>query len=443
MITVIEPNEAPQAPKSVPLDALHRALGARMVPFAGYTMPLQYGEGIIAEHRQCRERAALFDVSHMGQAVLRGAAAAAAFERLVPSEIAALPAGRQRYTVLLNEAGGIRDDLMVARLDADRLFLVVNASRKDGDFVLLADKANPWALEVLHDRALLALQGPLAAAALARLAPEAAALPFMGMAEIAVAGTPAMVTRSGYTGEDGFEISVAADQAETLARKLLEQPGVGPAGLGARDSLRLEAGLCLFGNDIDELTTPVEAGLAWVIGKRRRERWDFPGAAAIRDQLQHGTHRHRVGISLEGRAPARAGAEIVAADGTAAGTVTSGGFSPTLERPDRHGLRAQRSRRAGHIAVSARPRQAAAGACRRPALRSAPLRTLTSRALEAYRWFCSVTRLNTNGCGWMAISPPSASPITPRKRSATSCSSNCPNPAARCGRARPARWWRA
>jgi aminomethyltransferase len=333
VITVIEPGEPPQPPKPTPLDALHRALGARMVPFAGYAMPLQYQAGIIAEHRQCREHAALFDVSHMGQAVLHGATAAAALEALVPGDIAGLPVGRQRYTVLLNEAGGILDDLMIARLAPERLFLVVNASRKDADFAHLAAHAGAARLELLEDRALLALQGPQAAAVLARLAPDAAPLRFMAVAELAVAGVPAVVSRSGYTGEDGFEISLPAGAVESVARRLLNAPEAAPAGLGARDSLRLEAGLCLYGNDIDELTSPIEAGLAWVIGKRRRERWDFPGAAPIRDQWENGPHRRRVGLRPEGRAPARAGTQIVAPDGTAAGTVTSGGFSPTLNAP--------------------------------------------------------------------------------------------------------------
>jgi aminomethyltransferase len=332
VITVIEPGEAPQPPKSTPLDALHRALGARMVTFAGYSMPLQYRAGIIAEHQQCRQRAALFDVSHMGQAVLHGATAAGALERLVPSDIIELPPGRQRYTVLLNEAGGILDDLMVAKLDAERLFLVVNASRKDADFAHLAGNLDAAQVDV-QERALLALQGPLAASVLRRLAPEAAALPFMHTSPVTIAGVSCLVSRSGYTGEDGFEISLPAEQAETLARRLLDEPEVAPAGLGARDSLRLEAGLCLFGNDIDELTSPVEAGLSWVIGKRRREHWDFPGATAIRDQVENGPHRRRVGLRPEGRAPARAGTQIVAPDGTGAGSVTSGGFSPMLNAP--------------------------------------------------------------------------------------------------------------
>jgi aminomethyltransferase len=319
--------------KTTPLDAWHRALGARMVPYAGYAMPVQY-QGVLAEHLHCRAAAALFDVSHMGQATLSGATAAAALERLVPGDLLGLKPGRQRYTLLTNEAGGIIDDLMVANLGDERLFLVVNASRRDDDFAHIA--ANMPAGVRLHpheDRALLALQGPAAAAVMARIGPDAARLPFMGVASVTLVGIPCLVSRSGYTGEDGFEISVPADRAEALAQRLVGEPEVAPAGLGARDSLRLEAGLCLYGNDIDELTTPVEAGLTWAIGKRRRAAWDFPGAAAIRDQFEHGAPRHRAGIRPDGRAPARAQTEIVAGDGTAAGTVTSGGFSPTLSAP--------------------------------------------------------------------------------------------------------------
>ena len=323
----------PKPLKTTPLDAWHRAQGARMVPFAGYAMPVQY-QGVLAEHLHCRSQAALFDVSHMGQATLTGPSAAAALEHLVPADLLGLRPGRQRYTLLTNEAGGIIDDLMVANIGEDRLFLVVNASRKADDFTHLA--ANLPIGVHLHpheDRALLALQGPAAASVIARFGAEAARLPFMGVAAVTLAGIPCLVSRSGYTGEDGFEISLPADSAEALAWRLVGEPEVAPAGLGARDTLRLEAGLCLYGNDIDELTTPVEAGLIWTIGRRRRASWDFPGAAAIRDQLEHGAVRHRVGIRLDGRAPARAQTNIVAPDGTAAGIVTSGGFSPTLSAP--------------------------------------------------------------------------------------------------------------
>jgi aminomethyltransferase len=323
--------------KQTPLHGLHVALGARMVPFAGYDMPVQYPEGIIAEHTRTRTAAGLFDVSHMGQAILRGDDPAAAFESLVPGDIAGLGEGRMRYTLLLNEAGGIRDDLMATRIAEDgtpALFLVVNAACKDADFAHIADAlAGKAALEILPDRALLALQGPGAEAALATLAPACRDLVFMQGAEIDAGGVSAFVTRSGYTGEDGFEISVAADAAEGLARRLLDLPDVTPVGLGARDSLRLEAGLCLYGHDIDEATTPIEAGLAWTIGKRRREAADFPGAQKILSLLSGGAPRRRVGLLPEGRAPVREGAVIRDVDGASVGVVTSGGFSPSLERP--------------------------------------------------------------------------------------------------------------
>jgi aminomethyltransferase len=323
----------PTTLKTLPLDAWHRARGARMVEFAGYAMPVQY-EGVLAEHLHCRKLAVLFDVSHMGQATLSGATAAAALERLVPGDMLGLKPGRQRYTLLTNEAGGILDDLMVANLGGERLFVVVNASRKEIDFThIAANLPSGVRLHPHEDRALLALQGPAAAEVMRRICAEAAQLPFMGVATVTLAGIQCLVSRSGYTGEDGFEISVPADAAQVVAQRIADEPEVVPAGLGARDSLRLEAGLCLYGNDIDELTSPIEADLGWVIGKRRRTAWDFPGAMAIRDQLEHGTTRRRVGIRPDGRAPARALTEIGAGDGTEAGTITSGGFSPTLSAP--------------------------------------------------------------------------------------------------------------
>ncbi len=331
------PGAADHGPlKTTPLDALHKALGARMVPFAGWSMPVQYPAGVLAEHLHCRAgaSAALFDVSHMGQASLHGSGAAAALEALVPGDIQGLKTGRQRYTVLTNAGGGIIDDLMVATLAPDRLFLVVNASRRDIDLPHIAAHLPAGVtLERHDDRALLALQGPGAAAVMARLGPAAAAFPFMGFGPVAIGGIDCLASRSGYTGEDGFEISVPAVQAEALARLLLDQPEVKPAGLGARDSLRLEAGLCLYGNDIDEGTTPVEAGLGWVIGPRRRTDWAFPGGSIIRDQIEHGSPRVRVGIRPDGRAPARAGTTILGEDGSPAGTVTSGGFAPSLNAP--------------------------------------------------------------------------------------------------------------
>jgi aminomethyltransferase len=316
-----------------PLDGLHRALGARMVSFAGWSLPVQYRDGIIAEHLHCRQAAALFDVSHMGQFSLHGPPTdvARALEALVPGDLLGLAEGRQRYTLLLNEAAGVLDDVMAQRLKQGWR-LVVNAARADADARHLAEFLPGLELEI-HERALLALQGPLAAMVLARHAPDLPALPFMAVAEIVIRGIPAWVTRGGYTGEDGFEISLPAAQATAFAEALLAEPEVKPAGLGARDSLRLEAGLPLYGHDLDELTSPVEAGLAWTIGKRRRQDWCFPGAIAIRDQLTHGPVRHRVGIRLEGRQPVRAMAPILAQDGTEAGDVTSGLFSPSLQAP--------------------------------------------------------------------------------------------------------------
>jgi len=320
--------------KTTPLDALHRELGAKMVEFAGYAMPVQYPAGIMAEHLHCRAAAALFDVSHMGQASLHGAAAASALEALVPGEMQALKPMRQRYTLLMTDAGTILDDLMVANLGAERLFLVVNASRKHVDLPhIQAHLPAGITLEPHDDRALLALQGPAALAVMTRLSPEAAALPFMALAHVRIDGTECLVSRSGYTGEDGFEISVPAARANAFARLLLAQPEVKPAGLGARDSLRLEAGLCLYGNDIDETTNPVEAGLTWTIGKRRKTEWNFLGAAAVRTMLQDGPKRRRVGILPEGRAPARGHTEIADASGALVGMVTSGGFGPSLGAP--------------------------------------------------------------------------------------------------------------
>lgn len=326
----IEP-DAPDALRTTPLDALHRELGAKMVPFAGYDMPVQYPAGVLAEHVHTRTAASLFDVSHMGQFTLYGPDAAKVLEALTPGDFRGLAEGRQRYTLLLNEAGGIIDDLMVAAYPG-RLVIVANASRKEIDAHHIAQHLHGVAMDQHPDRALLALQGPAAAGVMASLCPAAAALPFMGVTEGVIGTAPCWISRSGYSGEDGFEISVAAEHADMLARLLLSQPGVAPAGLGARDSLRLEAGLCLYGSDIDAVTTPVEANLAWAVGKRRRVEGGFPGAAVIQDQLAHGPTRLRVGLRPDGRAPARAGTPIVA-DHTEAGTVTSGGFSPTLGAP--------------------------------------------------------------------------------------------------------------
>ncbi|HUK58229.1 MAG TPA: glycine cleavage system aminomethyltransferase GcvT [Stellaceae bacterium] len=313
-----------------PLHDLHVSLGAKMVPFAGYDMPVQYPAGILAEHLHTRSAAALFDVSHMGQVRLEGPGAAAALERLVPGDIAGLGHGRMRYTLLTNDAGGIRDDLMVTSR-GDHLFLIVNAACKDADIAHLTRHIS--GVRPLPERALLALQGPMAATVLARLAPESAGLAFMSAAPMALAGIACDVSRSGYTGEDGFEISVPGDAAEALARRLLAEPEVKPAGLGARDTLRLEAGLCLYGHDIDETTTPVEAALTWTIAKRRRAEGGYPGADVVARQLAQGAQRKRVGIKPADKAPAREETPIVAPDGRTIGRVTSGGFGPSVGGP--------------------------------------------------------------------------------------------------------------
>ena len=316
-----------------PLHALHIARGARMVPFAGYEMPVQYPAGIIAEHLHTRAQTGLFDVSHMGQIRLGGVGAVAALETLAPGDIAALAPGRMRYTLLLNDRGGIIDDLMVTRRE-DGLFLVVNAARKHEDLAHLRARLDPAVtIEPQFERALLALQGPMAAAVLARLVPGIDRIPFMSAAEGAIRGVACGLTRSGYTGEDGYEISCAPEHAVAVAETLLAEPEVAPVGLGARDTLRLEAGLCLYGHDIDETTTPIEAELPWTIGKRRRAEGGFPGAAHILRELTEPPARRRVGIRPDGRAPAREGSAIVDAAGAPIGTVTSGGFGPSLNAP--------------------------------------------------------------------------------------------------------------
>jgi aminomethyltransferase len=327
--------------QKTPLHALHVELGARMAPFAGYDMPIQYAAGILAEHLHTRKAAGLFDVSHMGQALLEGAdhASVAAFlETLVPADVFNLGPGRQRYTQLLNESGGIVDDLMVTRPPGAEgvLRLVVNAARKAVDFALVRERL-PAGLRLrpLEDAALIALQGPLAAPTLARLTPGEGleSMPFMSAQPARLAEVETLVSRSGYTGEDGYEISLRADGAETFARLLLAQPGVAPIGLGARDSLRLEAGLCLYGHELDESVDPVEAALAWSIQKRRRVEGGFAGAERILKALANGPDRLRVGLRPDGRAPAREGTEIVSAEGAPVGVVTSGGFGPNVGAP--------------------------------------------------------------------------------------------------------------
>jgi aminomethyltransferase len=316
--------------KRTPLYALHQSLGAKLVPFAGYEMPVQYPAGIIAEHLHTRAKASLFDVSHMGQVVLSGADIATALERLVPADIAGLGDGRVRYTMFTNESGGILDDLMVGK-DGAALRLVVNAARRREDIDHLRNHLGASAVQLLDDHALLAVQGPAAVAVLERLAPGIGKLAFMALAAIEIAGMRCHVTRSGYTGEDGFEISVPGENAEKLARCLLAEPEVAPAGLGARDTLRLEAGLCLYGNDIDENTSVIEADLAWTIQQRRRREGGFPGAAIIQRQLAEGVTRRRVGIKPEGRQIARADTPIVDANGATIGRITSGGFGPSVD----------------------------------------------------------------------------------------------------------------
>lgn len=324
--------------KVTPLHALHVELGAKMVPFAGYDMPVQYRDGVLAEHLHTRKAAGLFDVSHMGQAWLTGpdhATVAAAIEALVPGDILGLAPNAMRYTLLLNDKGGIIDDLMVTRSSEDgRLFLVVNAACKDGDFAHIETHL-PKGVELtrIEDRALIALQGPKAAAVFARLAPEAAEQGFMTGVEMDIGGTSCIVSRCGYTGEDGYEISLANADAVALTKKLLAAPDVKPIGLGARDSLRLEAGLCLYGHDIDATTTPVEGGLTWTIAKRRREDANFPGAKIILAQIANGAPRQRVGLLPEGKAPAREGTEITDASGRKIGIVTSGGYGPSAGGP--------------------------------------------------------------------------------------------------------------
>jgi aminomethyltransferase len=321
------------APRRTPLHDLHVELGGKLVDFAGWSLPVQFPSGIMAEHRHCRTAAALFDVSHMCQALIRGEGAAEAFERLVPGDVVGLAEGDLRYTVFTNEQGGVLDDLIVGRV-GEGLFVVANAARRDVDLPHMRQALEPeHRVEELDDRALLALQGPRAKDVLGRLCPAVSELAFMQTATATVAGVTCRVSRCGYTGEDGFEISVAAADAPALARQLLEEPEVAPAGLGARDSLRLEAALCLYGHELTPETTPIEAGLRWTIAKRRRDAGDFPGADVILRQLQNGPERKLVGIRPDGRAPARDGTAIEDAGGQRIGAVTSGGFGPTVGGP--------------------------------------------------------------------------------------------------------------
>ncbi|KJZ25622.1 glycine cleavage system aminomethyltransferase GcvT [Tritonibacter mobilis] len=328
--------------KTTPLTELHESLGAKMVPFAGYSMPVQYPLGIMKEHTHTREKAGLFDVSHMGQVILRGEsyeAVANAFEKLVPMDVLGLSGGRQRYGLFTNDAGGIEDDLMFANR-GDHLFVVVNAACKDADIARMKAALEPEiSVEPVTDRALVALQGPAAEAALEALVPGVAAMKFMDVATFDYAGAELWISRSGYTGEDGYEISVPEAVAAQFASALLEQPDVEAIGLGARDSLRLEGGLCLYGHDIDTETRPFEAALGWAIQKVRRPGGDraggFPGADAVFGDLGGNAPRKRVGLKPEGRAPMREGVVLYAAaeGGAPIGTITSGGFGPTVGGP--------------------------------------------------------------------------------------------------------------
>jgi len=334
---------ADAALKTTPLNALHVSLGGKMVPFAGYAMPVNYPLGVLKEHLHTRTHAGLFDVSHMGQAELTGEDVVGAMESLIPGELRALAPGRIRYSTLLTESGGIIDDLMItkpAESGAEKkLFLIVNAACKDADFDHIARRlAGRVKITRFEDRALLALQGPSAAAVLGRFVACCTEMPFMSsrMAKFALPSghdVEVRLFRSGYTGEDGYEISIPGDRAEAVAKALLAQGEVQPIGLGARDSLRLEAGLCLYGSDIDTTTTPVEANLTWIIGKRRKLEGGFPGAAKIIEQLNTGTAKLRVGIQPGGKAPARAHTEILDESGKKIGEITSGGFGPSVNKP--------------------------------------------------------------------------------------------------------------
>ncbi|MGI9274020.1 MAG: glycine cleavage system aminomethyltransferase GcvT [Endozoicomonas sp.] len=325
--------------KKTPLYSLHQEQGARLVPFAGYEMPVQYPLGVKGEHLHTREKAGLFDVSHMGQIRLTGKNAVKALEALVPVDIIDLPAGKQRYALFTNEEGGVMDDLMVTNEGNDSLYLVVNAACKEQDIThLRANLGDDVQLEVLNDRALIALQGPEAKTVMARLAPETESMVFMDSIMMTIGGVDCYTSRSGYTGEDGFEISIPEAEAESFCRKLLEQSEVELIGLGARDSLRLESGLCLYGHDLDTETTPIESSLIWAISKVRRNGGDraggFPGADKILGQIENKNYsRKRIGLIGSSRAPVREGTELVNASGEKIGTVTSGTFGPTVGAP--------------------------------------------------------------------------------------------------------------
>lgn len=324
----------PEGPRlrRTPLHDLHVGLGGRMTGFAGWEMPVQFPAGIVAEHRQCRERAALFDVSHMGQIELHGNDAARKLESLAPADISSLKTGKARYTFLTDDSGGILDDLIVANT-GDRLFAVVNAATREQDVLHLRNRLGGIEVKEITDRALVAVQGPKAEDVVGALCRAAHDLRFMETAATDVMGTECRVSRMGYTGEDGYEISIPRNRADEIARALLAHPDCEPAGLGARDSLRLEAGLCLYGSDMDCDTSPIEANLLWAIPPRRRERGGFPGAGRILREISEGPSRKLVGIRPEGRAPVRSGVEIRDESGDVLGKITSGGFGPTVGGP--------------------------------------------------------------------------------------------------------------
>ena len=315
-----------------PLYDLHVELGGKMVDFAGWEMPVQYPMGIKGEHIHCREKAALFDVSHMGQVILRGEGAAQKLEALVPSSITPLKEGKARYTFFTNENGGIMDDLIVSNA-GDHLFLVVNASMRHQDIPHMRDNLDDIEVTEIFDRALVAVQGPKAEGVVAELCPAARDMTFMQTIVADIMGAECRISRLGYTGEDGYEISIPDDRAEEIARAFLAHEDCEPAGLGARDSLRLEAGLCLYGNDINNDTSPIEASLLWAIQKKRREEGGFPGAARIQKEIADGASKKLVGIKPDGRAPARDGVEIQCQEGNTIGAITSGGFGPTVGGP--------------------------------------------------------------------------------------------------------------
>ena len=319
-----------------PLHDLHLETGARMVPFAGYSMPVQF-EGVKAEHMHTRSSAGLFDVSHMGQILVEGPEAVQQLEKLIPADLKDLPINKQRYGVLTNTSGGILDDLMICRWDEQLFYLVVNAACKATDLAWLEANLEGVNITVLEDRALLALQGPASEEIMAALAADVSSLSFMQGTQASILDAQCYITRSGYTGEDGFEISIPADKANDLARALLANYDIKPVGLGARDTLRLEAGLCLYGHDINSETTPISAGLEWSISKARRtggaRQGGFPGADIILEQMEKGTKQKRAGLKGEGKAPVREGAELVNCEGQPVGSVTSGGFAPSLNGP--------------------------------------------------------------------------------------------------------------